>query len=198
VVVLAQAARGEVLANWAALYLVPGSVLAALWLQTRPRLAALSLGIGLAVSLALPLAKVFGTGLPGPGGQPLLQRYLGHAEVAGWAFDTGAAAGAATLVARDRDLLADLSWYGRDREIGIRAMPPVGRPVHHWELEAAFDAAKDPGPVLVLSRDATLSFCPEAAEVARHRAGPGFAGGETLTLFRLDDPACLSAREGGQ
>jgi 4-amino-4-deoxy-L-arabinose transferase-like glycosyltransferase len=198
VIVLVQAVRGEVLANWAALYLVPGSVLAALWLCHHPRLALVSLAIGLAVSLALPLAKVHGTALPGPGGQPLLQRFLGHGEVARWALDTGAGEGAQTIVAQERDLLADLSWFGRDRQIGVRAMPPSGRPAHHWELAAAFDPKRDPGPVVVLTRAAGLTSCPDAAEVGRHRAGPGFAGGQVLTLYRLADPDCLAPREDGQ
>lgn len=191
VVVMAQGLRGPVLANWAALSLVPGSILAAVRLARHPRLAALSLVLGLAVSLALPLVKVAGTDLQRPSGKLVFARYLGHAETATWALKVAGAEGAATLVARDRDLLADLSWFGADQSLAIRAVPPVGLPQHHWELAAAFDPARDAGPVLLLVRTDRPNPCPAAETVARQTAGPGFAAGDAMVILRLTDPACL-------
>jgi hypothetical protein len=197
-IVLGQGVRGPVLANWAVLYVVPGCILAAVWLARHPRLAALSLTIGLLVSLALPLGKVLGTEVQRGNGKLLFARYLGHAEVATWALDRSASEGAATLVARDRDLLADLSWFGAapgpGRTPAIRAVPPDGLPRHHWELAAPFDPARDRGPVLLLLRTDAPNPCPEAVELARQTAGPGFAGGEEMVILRLADPACLSPK----
>jgi 4-amino-4-deoxy-L-arabinose transferase-like glycosyltransferase len=190
-VVTAQGVQGPVLANWAALYLVPGAVLAAVWLARHPRLAQVSLVLGLAVSLALPLAKLFATEVRLPEGKLLLSRYLGHGEVARWALAEAGAQGAAVLVARDRDLLADLSWFGAGAGVAVRAVPPEGRPRHHWELAAAFDPARDPGAVLVMWRTGDPPPCAGAPVVARHAAGPGFAEGQEILLFRPDDPACL-------
>jgi 4-amino-4-deoxy-L-arabinose transferase-like glycosyltransferase len=190
-IVTLQGVQGPVQANWAALYLVPGSILAATWLARRPRLALLSLALGAVVLLALPLAKIFGTGLEQPDGRLLLARYLGHGEVARWALAQGEGQGSAVLVARDRDLLADLSWFGAGSGLAVRAVPPQGMPRHHWELAAAFDPARDAGPVLLLLRSDAPAICPGAETIARHVAGPGFAEGDTLVLLRPADASCL-------
>ena len=189
-IVLAQGVKGPALANWAVLYLVPGSILAAQWLVRHRWLLVLSVVLGLAVSLALPLVKAFGTDLQRPDGRPLLSRYLGHSAIAHWALASASAQGARVLIAQDRDLLADLSWFSTGSGLTIRAVPPQGRPAHHWEMTAAFDPAEDNHPLILLRSGATLP-CPDALEVAQFEAPPGFAGGETLKLFRLPDPACL-------
>jgi 4-amino-4-deoxy-L-arabinose transferase-like glycosyltransferase len=194
-IVLVQGIRGPVLANWAVLYLVPGVVLAAIWLVRHPLLAKASILLGLVVSLALPAAKVFGTKLTQPDGRPILARYLGHSDPAQWALGAARAADARTLVAQDRDILADLSWFGAQRDIAIRAVPPVGRPRHHWEMSAPFDPQIDAGPVLLVLRDRTPPPCPSVREIGRLVAGPGFAGNESFVLFRLNDPACLLRQE---
>lgn len=190
-IVLFQAVKGPVLANWAVLYLVPGAILAATGLARHPRLALLSIGFGGVIALAFPALKVFGTDLLRADGRPVLSRYLGHADIARWALATVADEGARSLVARDRDLLADLSWFSVGTGLRIRAFPPHGLPAHHWEMTAPFNPARDPNALILLRSTAPLP-CPTAREVARHRAAPGFAGGETLILYRLSDPACLS------
>lgn len=190
VIVLLQAVKGPVLANWAILYLVPGAILAAAWLARHPRLAQFALGLGLLVSLAFPALKVFGTGLRQPDDRPVLVRYLGHSAVADWVLSTASGLDARTIVARDRDLLADLSWFSTGTDLLVRAIPPAGLPAHQWEMSAAFDPARDPDPVVLL-RTSAPPPCSTAVEVARHVAAPGFAGGDTLVLYRLPDPACL-------
>lgn len=197
-IVTAQAVRGPVLANWAVLALLPGTALAAAWLVRRRRLWRLSLALGLAVSLALPVVKVLGTGLQRPDGQPLLARYLGHGATAHWALGAARAAGAAMLVAQDRALLADLAWFGAGRAQGpaLRALPPAGRPQHHWEATAAFSPTADAGPVLLIWPEGRPRPCPDAAPVGRFEAPPGAYGGTAFGLWRLDCPACLAGRGG--
>ncbi|MFM7333298.1 MAG: ArnT family glycosyltransferase [Tabrizicola sp.] len=190
-IVLAQAVSGPVLANWAVLYLVPGVILAAHWLVRHPRLGLTSVLIGMVVALAFPALKVFGTDVLRADGRPILSRYLGHSDVAHWALTKASMLDAAAIVARDRDLLADLSWFSAGTGLQIRAFPPQGLPAHHWEMTAPFDPARDPD-ALILLRSTVPKPCPTAQEVARHRAAPGFAGGETLVLYRLSDPTCLS------
>lgn len=189
-IIVFQAVKGPVLANWAVLYLVPGVILAGAWLARHPKLALVALGLGLALSLAFPVLKVFGTDLRQGNGRPIFARYLGHSEVATWVITTANDQGAQTIVARDRDLLADLSWFSAGTDLRVRAIPPQGVPAHHWEMTAAFDAAQDPAPLVLLRSTAPLP-CPTATEVARLDAPPGFAGGDTLILYRLADPACL-------
>jgi 4-amino-4-deoxy-L-arabinose transferase-like glycosyltransferase len=191
-IVVAQGVKGPVLANWAVLYLVPGTILAAQVLARHLWLARLSLMLGLVVSAALPIAKAFGTDLQRPDGRPLLARHLGHSEIAHWALDTASAEGADVLIARDRDLLADLSWFADGSNPAIRAVPPTGLPAHHWEMMAAFRPG-DGDRALLLLRATALVPCTEAQPIARMVAPPGFAGGETLLLYRLPDPGCLLA-----
>lgn len=193
ILVLGQAAKGPVLANWAVLYLVPGSILGALWLARRRRLARLALGLGLLVALALPLVKAFGTDLRRPDGRLVLARYLGHGDIAHWALETARTAGAQTLVAKDRDLLADLAWFGAGGALEVRAVPPRGLPAHHWEMTTPYDPARDACAALLLRADAPLPVA-AAVEIARLTAPPGFAGGQELVLYRMTDPTtCPSA-----
>lgn len=192
-IVTAQGVKGQVLANWAVLYLVPGSVLAATWLVRHPRLARASLILGLAVALALPLVKVMGTGLTGSHGKPLLARYLGHEPVARWAISSAEQAGGGTLVAQGRDLMADLSWFGSTSPLAFRAIPPQGRPAHHWEVVAPYNPVTDPGPVHLLWTEGRPPPCADGVEVGRFEAPPGYYGGRSFVLLRLDTPTCLSA-----
>ncbi|QYK42037.1 MAG: glycosyltransferase family 39 protein [Paracoccaceae bacterium] len=190
-VVVAQGVKGPVLANWAVLYLVPGTILAAQVLRRYRWLAGLSLVLGLAVSVALPLAKAAGTDLQRPDGRPVLSRYLGHSGVANWALDTAAAQGADVLIATDRDLLADLSWFSAGSVLAIRALPPNGLPAHHWEMTAPFHPDDGLRP-LVLLRSGTPLPCDDGQVTATMVAPPGFAGGEVLLLYRPSDPGCLA------
>ncbi|MBL9046706.1 MAG: glycosyltransferase family 39 protein [Tabrizicola sp.] len=191
-IVLAQGIKGPVLANWAVLYLVPGCILAALVLVRHRWLAGLSLSLGLAVAIALPALKAFGTELQRPDGRPLLSRYLGHSDIARWALDTARAQGADVVIATDRDLLADLSWYSTGPVPAIRAVPPKGLPRHHWEMVAAYKRSYGTRALLLLRAGQELP-CKDARLVADMTAPPGFAGGEVLHLFRLPDPGCLAA-----
>jgi hypothetical protein len=193
-IVLVQAVRGPVLANWAVLALVPGSVLAAVWLDAHPGLRRLGLALGVAVALALPVAKAIGAGVPGPGGQPLLARYLGHGPVAAWALDTARRAGAGTLIAGERDLLADLSWFSKGEGPVVRAVPPTGRPTNHWEATAPFQSGIDPGPVLLIWREGQALPCGRAVEIGQFTAPPGAYGGRRLMLWRLEVPECLQPK----
>ena len=195
-VVVGQGIKGPVLANWAALYLLPGAVLAAVWLHRHRRLAMISIGLGLAISLVLPVVKVFGPDLPGPKTASLLARYLGHSETALWALSAAQTAKAHTLIAQDRSLMADLSWFGAmtDTALTLRAAPPKGRPNHHWEAMAAFDHGSDPGPVVLIWPTDQPPPCAAATEVSRFTAPPGVYRGRPFTLWRLDQADCLATR----
>jgi hypothetical protein len=195
--VVLQAVKGPVLANWAVLYLVPGSILAALWLASHPRLAAASIALGLVLSLSLPLVKVFGSGLAWADGAPVLARYLGHGEVADWAIATAQNAGAGTLVADGRDIMADLFWSGADADLVIRALPPEGRPSHHWEATVPFRANGDPAPVYLLSENGQPPPCAGISAIGRLDAPPGAYGGRTFAMLRVERPDCLAERGAG-
>ena len=198
VVVLVQAATGRALANWAVLFILPGSILAATELIRRPRLLAVSLVLGMLVSIGLPLAKVFGTGIHLPDGKLVLARYLGHGALSNWVIEEARKAGATTLVAQDRALLADLTWFGAMNGMSVRAVPRPGFPQNHWELLFPLDPRTESGPVLLVLIDPPEAPCAGAPLLATRSAGPAFSGGQKIVLFLLPDPTCLAPKGAGQ
>ncbi|MBN2630874.1 MAG: glycosyltransferase family 39 protein [Rhodobacteraceae bacterium] len=193
-IVTLQALGGKALANWAVLFIVPGVILAAGVLVQHRALTLVSLGLALAVTLAIPVAKVIGTGWQRPDGRLLLARYMGHDVVGAWVTAQAAQLGAATIVSRDRDLLADLEWFATGQPWQVRAIPPPARPANHWELKQPFQPGLDPAPVLVLQRMGAPLPCPTALPAAQLRPGPGQYQGQSLDLIALPDPTCLLAK----
>ncbi len=190
VIVLGQALSGKALANWAVLYLLPGAILAMDPLAARPLLRRLSFGIGLVVSLALPLAMVAGPALRLPGDRPALARYLGHEALAAPILSAAEAAGVRTLVATDRDLLADLTWFARDSSLAVRALPPQGTAQNHWELAFPFRPAPGDGPALLVLREGGVQPCPAAAPALQLTAGEGFAAGDVILAIPISAGTC--------
>ncbi|MBE2276864.1 MAG: glycosyltransferase family 39 protein [Rhodobacteraceae bacterium] len=190
VIVLGQALSGKALANWAVLYLLPGAILAMTPLAARPLLRHLSFAIGLLVTLALPLAMAAGPALRLPGDRPALARYLGHEALAAPILAAAEAAGVQTLVATDRDLLADLTWFARDRGLAVRALPPQGTAQNHWELAFPFRPAPGDGPALLVLREGAVQPCPAARPAIRLTAGDGFAAGDVILAIPIAPATC--------
>lgn len=82
------------------------------------------------------------------GDQPLLNRYLGRAALSQQIIALAQARGASTVMARERDVLADLFYTGRDAGLRYRAPRPAGRPMDYYEQ--TFAVAPDDGPVLAV------------------------------------------------
>ncbi|MDS9467694.1 glycosyltransferase family 39 protein [Paracoccus sp. MBLB3053] len=198
-IVLCQALAGKALANWAVLYIVPGSILAAGLLADRPRLWLVSLTFGLAISLALPLAKVAATGLRLLDGRLAMARYLGHEPLADWVLNGADRVGARILVAADRDILADLTWFGTPRGYEVRAVPPKFAPANHWQLSHPFEAQelRRGEKALLVLREERLHGCRDAAILDRMHLDAGFGQGSTVVLIPLAGWGCLAAEEGG-
>lgn len=191
-IVVVQALAARALANWAVGFTVAGSILAATWLAPRPRWTAVSLAIGLAIAILLPVLTVFGTSWRVPASldpeRPLiLARYLGRAEVSDRAMRFALEHGATSILAADRDLLADLSWQARDTSLRIVATPHDGPARHHWDLAFPYDASRDSQPVLL--RRGPPTGC-ESGPADSWTAGPGFAEGETFSITTVS-PSCL-------
>lgn len=191
-IVTLQALTGRALANWAVGFTVAGSILAGAWLAQRPRLAAISLSLGLAIAVALPLLTIFGTGWRTGDGRLLLARYLGRAEVSTRAMDYARRQAVRTIAAHDRALLADLSWQARATGLRIAAAPHPGPPRHHWDLAQPLGPA-DPGPVALLLLHAAAPPC-ATGPAESWIAGPGFAEGQRLTLTLVSAPCLMEIR----
>jgi 4-amino-4-deoxy-L-arabinose transferase-like glycosyltransferase len=133
-IVTFQAFLDRAYANWAiSAYFAGMLIVVSLLLARAPWLLAIAVVVNLAVTLALPLITVFGTAWTFGASSPVLHRYLGRASLSRQALSAAETAGVGTILADDRDVLADLFYTGRDSGIAIRAMPFVGRPMNYYE-----------------------------------------------------------------
>ncbi len=149
VVVCVQALLDKAYGNWAVAAYFAGTLIAVPMLLDRvPRALWLSLAINGAVAVLLPLLTIVAP-VPGLDGEPLLARYLGRADLSREIIATAQEAGTATVVARDRDILADLFHTGRDAGLSIRAPQPDGRPQNYYEQTYPLPAGS--GPVLLVA-----------------------------------------------
>lgn len=185
-IVVVQAVTSRALANWGVGFVIAGCLVAAARLERAPLLRALSLALGLALSLALPILKVEGTALRLPNGQLVLDRYLGRAEVSQRAIALAQQNGAGVILSADRELLADLSWQVRAGGPEVFAAPFDGAPRHHWDLTRPYPGGT--APVVLLAKGDQPPTCrPGTAPllVDHWTAGPGFAEGRAFTLSLL-------------
>ena len=135
-----------------------------------------SLVVNGGIAGALAVLTIFPT--LGPAGNPLLQRYLGRAELSRQII---AAAGGLTIVADRRDVLADLFYTGRGQGLVIYAVPHNGRPRHFYEQVHAMPADLT-GEVLLVSADP--GPCAAGPGQALVTDGGAYAG-QGLALWRV-------------
>ncbi|WP_165354762.1 glycosyltransferase family 39 protein [Tropicimonas sp. IMCC6043] len=194
VIVSAQALLSAAYANWAATAYVAGTLLVVPWLLERHvNWLRASLALHLAIALLLPLLTILGTGLrAGPEGQLLLERYLGRREMTAEILQAAAAAGLDTVVADDRDVLADLFYNRRDDTVAVFARPVNGRAPNHYVLKHSMprDLA---GPVLLVTRqDDQPNEC-TGETLGRIAPATGAYAERSQKLFRVE-AQCLVGR----
>ena len=106
----------------------------------------------------------------GPEGNPLLQRYLGRADLSRQII---AAADGLPIVADRRDVLADLFYTGRGQGLVIYARPYAGRPRHFYEQTRPMPGDLRMDVLLVSSDPGTCATAPGQALVTD---GGAYAG----------------------
>ncbi|KGB83255.1 hypothetical protein JT55_02785 [Rhodovulum sp. NI22] len=181
-IVCVQALLSGAYANWAAAAYLAGTVTVLPWLS-RPWLI-LSFAINGALSLALPLAGALALH-PALDGNPALARYLGRAAMSTQIITAARQAGLSTVVAQNRDILADLFYTGRDSGLRFYAPPATGRAPHHYALKypVPADAA---GPVLFVSDIPAGPGCaPDAAPLGTIAPDSGAYRGKVKYLFAV-------------
>ncbi len=181
VVVSVQAFLGGANANWAVAAWLPGMVVAMMAMSVRMRVA--SLMINGAIAVILPVLTIWPT--LGPEGNPLLQRYLGRADLSRQIIATS---GGLPIVADGRDVLADLFYTGRDQGLTILARPHAGPPRNFYEQVHSMPPGLT-GDVLLVTRDP--GDCPAVSAGLLVTDGGAYHG-QGLQLWRV--PAgCLRA-----
>lgn len=177
VLVTGQAFMGKAYANWALAAFVPGSLLAGMVLADRTLWRQLGMGLGLAFALALPVLTL----VPdwAPFGRPLLERYLGRADLSRQII--GLAQGL-PVVADNRDILADLFYTGRGAVTAYAAPQPAPRNFYEQKHSLPQGLAE------VLYIGNLPAGCEAQSSLALQ--GQGVWAGRPLIAHRIK-PACL-------
>lgn len=192
VLVSVQALLSKAYANWAVAAYFAGTLIAVPALLRRaPRLLWLSMAVNTALALLVALAVVTARDLRLGRDRPLLDRYLGRADLSRQILDTARANGAAAVVAGSRDILADLSFTGAGSGMPVYAPRPVGRPANYYEETRPLPA--DPGgPVLAVLLQPPVCNGAALAPVARLDTTSGAYAGDALAAY-LVPPGCFDA-----
>ena len=135
-------------ANWAASSYFAGSVLAVIMLSQHRGWCLLALAINGAVCLALPMLTLFPTLALGPA--PLLNRYIGRAEVSRHILVLAHQHGAVAVVSHNRDVMADLFYSGRGDGLPFYTPRPSQAAMNFYEQTYPVPVELI-GPVLLIS-----------------------------------------------
>jgi len=164
-IVCMQALLSRAYANWAAAAYLAGTSMAIGWLMQRSRLWLIaSFAINGTLCLIFPLATTVADTLTLGRKHLLLERYVGRTEMTQTILQTAIDNGLETIVATDRDILADLFYSARDRPVEIYALPPQGRAPHHYALRFPYVTVE--GDILIATRQTEPAPCAEATKLA--------------------------------
>ncbi len=181
--VCVQAALSRAYANWAAAAYLTGTVAVVLWLLPRSRgWLAVGVGVNAAICIALAVIVTLPPWLPDRVREATMQRYLGRVELTEAIVETARAQGLKTVVASNRDILADLFYTGRDLGIAFRAVPVRGRPPHHYAMSWAFEGGD--APVLYVGDNAP-NCAADAEPVARYTPDTGYWSERPKAAWRV-------------
>jgi 4-amino-4-deoxy-L-arabinose transferase-like glycosyltransferase len=193
VLITATAIATRAFANWAAPAFISGVVVAvALMVRYAAwKSLAASLAIGVAVQAAFLASDARATNLHIAGFGDVYRRTLGWRALG---EETGRLAqrlGVRTIVGDQRDDIASLLYYWRDRPEQVLAWPLAPTPGHHFDLTRALTNAA-PMPILFVSRcSADKRVQAQFASVERQgsfSAPTGPTSSRTYYLFKADAP----------
>lgn len=185
-IVSLQALLDRAYANWAVTAYFAGTIVATAALAQRPGLLKASIAINAAICVLLPVLTL-APGLTFGEDRPLLSRYLGRADLSRRIIAQAEAAGGLPVVARNRDILADLFYTGAQSGLAIYATPPAGRPANHYEQRHALPATVS-GPVLFVGTEPPA--CESAEEIVFATDGGAYDG--KRVTGHVIDAACLA------
>ena len=190
-IVCVQAFLSRAYANWAAAAYLAATLAVVPWLmgQHRAWLIA-SFAINGALCLLFPLATTAPT-LLARDGQPLLNRYIGRTDMSQSILDIAADANLTTIVASDRDILADLFYTARDQSIDIFALPPHGRAPHHYALRFPYQPHET--QILFVMTADQIPPCSAAFHLTDIRPATGGYLRHPQSLYRMPG-TCLSPK----
>ena len=151
-VVTVQAVLEKAYANWAAAAFFAGVVVAVAVLAARPRLLAAAVVVNAVLCVALPVLTVVPEARFGRD-EPLLQRYVGRADLSRQIIAAAEGRGGMMVVADSREVLADLFYTGARSGLQFRAPPLRGRAMNHYEQSYALPAGATGVVLYVTAKD---------------------------------------------
>lgn len=192
-IVCVQALLSQANANWAAAgyFAATVVVVAAMLERGHRRLLTVSVAIGLFATVAMPVLTSIAYNVSVDGEKPALKRLLGRQQMSRDILAAARTTGADAIVARSRDIVADLFYTGQGEEIAVRMLTPPGRPKNYYQLKYPFRADEGFQRVLLVSRYPTVACGAAAVEPvsALTTRGGAYHGGP-LNVFLLD-PGCV-------
>ncbi len=191
VLITMQGLVSRALANWAAVSYVAGTVLLADILINRIPVVWHRLSLAIHGAIAVVLAVAVAYSAPGvltlPGGTEPFHRLHGWRDIAAETSTELDREPYVAVIGGFRQVTAELTYYMRERDEPVFALPPVAGPRDHYELTRPYDGLPA-GPVLLVSADAQVDGLERwFAEVEQVGSTPIAAGGiDTIWFFRLD------------
>lgn len=186
-----QALLSRAYANWAVAAYFAGTLIAVPALLARlPRLLWVSVALNGALALVL-LALVALTPEARFGrDRPVLDRYLGRADLSRQILGQASASGADAVYALSRDILADLHFTGAESGVAIYAPRPAGRPANYYEQTTPLPATISRPVLAVLPAPPVCNGA--ALEPVARLAPSGAYAGDVLDAY-LIVPECRDA-----
>lgn len=165
-IVCGQALLSQAYANWAASAYLSGTLAVVPMLVRYRWLIWPSIALHGAFALLIPIAAVFGTEWRyGAEDRLMLARYLGRAEMSAEIVTRARDAGVDTVVADDRDILADLFYGQREAGVALYARPVAGRPPNHYVQRYSLPAGTKGEVLLVTHPEGTPEGCAGIREI---------------------------------
>lgn len=137
--VAVQALLSRAYANWAFAAYFAGTLATVPWLLVHARkwLKA-GMAFNITICVLLPLLTIFGDELTFGQDRPILSRYMGRDELSQQIIDLALENETPTIVAANRDILADLFYTGHDQNTRVFSVASANRPEHYYQQLFSF------------------------------------------------------------
>ncbi|WP_420861996.1 ArnT family glycosyltransferase [Algirhabdus cladophorae] len=167
-----QAVLSQAYANWAAAAYLAASVVVLPVLLSHKYLLILSFAINGALSVLLPLAVVNADKFSIDGRSLVMARYVDIEKMSLDIFEVAEQNSQSLIVARNRDVLADMFYTLRDKPLIIRSTPPKARAANHYALSYPL-VAPHPNETMLLVLHARKELPCVAEKVAEFQNNRG-------------------------
>lgn len=177
-----QALMSQAFANWAASAYLAGAILVARLLVERRILLWAGQGINVAFALVMPILLVEPERWYLPNGDQLLGRYIGREIVSLDAAEAADEAKFNTIVAQNRDMLADLHYTLRDTDLQFYSTLPMNFAQNYYEQH--FPVPTDlSGNVIFIDLSANPP-CDDAKLISENFQNNGAYAGRTIRFYK--------------